>query len=127
MVDGPADRPYRISMEVEKAASQLEVLGNVVRLEIYRMLVRAGDPGLSCGAIQQRVGIPASTLTHHIHRLMAADLLRQERQGTTLICRAHYPAMHGLVDFLSAECCADERGRPGSITTSSPRGSCNEQ
>ena len=26
---------------------------------------------------------------------------------TTLICRANYPSMRGLMDFLVAECCAD--------------------
>jgi hypothetical protein len=31
----------------------------------------------------------------------------QERQSTTLICRANYAAMSGLLGFLSDECCAD--------------------
>jgi hypothetical protein len=35
------------------------------------------------------------------------NLVTQDRQGTTLICRAEFSAMSALVDYLSAECCAD--------------------
>ena len=57
------------------------------------------------GAIQQEVGIPASTLTHHIQRLIKAGLVEQSRQSRQLICRAEYGTMESLVDYLNAECC----------------------
>jgi len=94
-------------MKLEKASSQLEALGNPVRLQIYRLLVRAGVEGLSVGAIQEKVGMPASTLSHHMRKLVETGLVTQERQATTLICRAHYPAMTALIGYLSDECCAD--------------------
>jgi len=96
-------------MDIEIAAKQLEALGNPTRLKVYRALVRAGGEGLPVGGLQDRVGIPASTLSHHLHRLIQTGLVAQERQGTTLICRAAYPAMRVLVGFLVDECCADER------------------
>ena len=37
--------------------------------KIYRMLVRAGDPGLAVGKLQSRLSIPASTLSHHLKTL----------------------------------------------------------
>src|SRR5690349_24405950 len=94
-------------MKIEKAAKQLEALGNPTRLRIYRALVRAGDAGLPVGRLQQKIGIAASTLSHHLHRLILTGLVTQERQATTLICRANYPAMNGLIGFLVDECCAD--------------------
>jgi ArsR family transcriptional regulator len=94
-------------MNVEQAAKQLEALGNPTRLEIYRTLVRAGDAGLPVGQVQERLGIAASTLSHHLHRLILTGLVSQERQATTLICRATYLAMQALVGFLVDECCAD--------------------
>jgi len=94
-------------MKLEKAAKQLEALGSPPRLQVYRMLVRAGDPGLPVGRLQERLGIAASTLSHHLHRLILTGLVTQERQATTLICRANYPAMDALLGFLSDECCAD--------------------
>jgi len=94
-------------MNLEEAARQLEALGNPTRLQVYRTLVRAGDSGLAVGRLQDRLGIPASTLSHHLQRLIATELVTQERQATTLICRANYPAMNGLIGFLADECCAD--------------------
>jgi DNA-binding transcriptional ArsR family regulator len=94
-------------MNIEEAARQLEALGNPTRLQVYRTLVRAGDGGLAVGRLQDRLGIPASTLSHHLQRLIAAGLVTRERQATTLICRASYPAMNGLIGFLVDECCAD--------------------
>jgi DNA-binding transcriptional ArsR family regulator len=94
-------------MKLEKAAKQLEALGSPTRLQVYRMLVRAGDGGLPVGRLQERLGIAASTLSHHLHRLILTALVTQERQATTLICRANYPAMDTLLGFLADECCAD--------------------
>lgn len=94
-------------MKLEAAARQLESLGNPTRLKVYRALVRAGDDGLPVGRLQDKIGIAASTLSHHLARLIATGLVTQERQGTTLICRAQYPAMNDLVGFLVNECCLD--------------------
>src|SRR3954468_12154909 len=95
-------------MNIEQAAKQLEALGNPTRLQVYRALVRAGHAGLPVRQLQERVGIAAaSTLSHHLHRLILTGLVSQERQATTLICRAVYPAMEALVGFLADECCAD--------------------
>ena len=104
-----------ISMKLEQAAKQLESLGNPTRLHLYRTLVRAGGAGLPVGQIQERLAIPASTLSHHLHRLIMTGLVTQERQATTLMCRANYPVMRDLLGFLADECCADENceSQPG--------------
>ena len=96
-------------MKLEKAAKQLEALGNPTRLAVYRALVRAGEGGLPVGRLQQKIGIAASTLSHHLHRLIVTGLVTQERQSTTLICRAHYLSMNELIGFLADECCADAK------------------
>jgi DNA-binding transcriptional ArsR family regulator len=76
-------------------------------LKLYRALVRAGAGGLACGTLQAKLGIAASTLSHHIRHLKEAGLISQERQATTLICRANYPAMNDLLGYLVDECCLD--------------------
>ena len=95
-------------MKLEIAARQLEALGNPSRLRIYRALVRAGHGGLAVGQVQDRVGLPASTLSHHLKRLVDQGLVRQERAGTSLICHAEYPAMNALLGFMTEECCAEQ-------------------
>jgi ArsR family transcriptional regulator, arsenate/arsenite/antimonite-responsive transcriptional repressor len=99
-------------MKLEIAAIQLEALGNPTRLQLYRTLVRAGDDGLPVGSIQTKLDIAASTLSHHLKRLVDTGLVTQERQATTLICRANYPSMQALVGYLVDECCADAKCGP---------------
>jgi DNA-binding transcriptional ArsR family regulator len=106
-VDNAPPRTNVISMKLEIAARQLESLGHPVRLKLYRALVRAGHDGLPVGALQAKLGMAASTLSHHVRHLKDAGLISQERQATTLICRAHYPAMDNLVGYLVDECCMD--------------------
>lgn len=94
-------------MRLIDAAAQLEALGNPTRLGIFRTLVRAGGGGLSVGRLQAKIGAAPSTLSHHLQKLIQVELVNQERQGTTLICRANYKEMQALVGFLVDECCAD--------------------
>src|SRR6478752_76756 len=94
-------------MKLDDAAAHLEALGNPTRLKIYRALVRAGDAGMSVGRLQTKLELAGSTLSHHLKTLLAVGLIGQKRQATTLICRANYDVMRGIVDFLVAECCAD--------------------
>jgi DNA-binding transcriptional ArsR family regulator len=95
-------------MSLKITARRLEALGNETRLDIYRTLVRAGDGGLPVGAVQEKTGVARSTLSHHLHKLIAVELVTQERVGTTLLCRANYPVMHETLGFLEKECCADQ-------------------
>lgn len=99
-------------MKIEIAAQQLSSLGNPIRLKLYRVLVRAGADGIPCGTLQDKLGLAASTLSHHIRHLMDAGLIRQERQGTTLYCHANYSAMKALVGYLVDECCMDAKCGP---------------
>jgi ArsR family transcriptional regulator len=94
-------------MDIAKISKRLEALGNPTRLAAYRLLVRAGEGGLAVGDLQDRLDIPASTLSHHLHKLIAVGLVDQERRSTTLICRANYGAMQETLGFLVDECCAD--------------------
>lgn len=94
-------------MKLEDAAARLEALGNPTRLRIYRALVKSGERGLSVGRLQSKLDVAASTLSHHLKCLLIVGLIHQERQSTTLICRANYGVMRSLVGFLVDECCAD--------------------
>ena len=97
-------------MNVKSAASALESLGNETRLKIYRSLVRAGPKGMAVGKLKDKVGIPGSTLSHHIAHLVNARLVSQTREGRVLRCTANYTVMSSLVDYLMKECCEDVGG-----------------
>ena len=94
-------------LEPEEAVQAFAAVASEPRLEVLLPLVRAGQPGLSVGEIQERVGLPASTLAHHLRFLAAGGLIEQERQGRTVINRAAYDRIEALAAFLLRECCAD--------------------
>lgn len=98
--------------DLETAAGKLEALGSPVRLQIVRELVRVGESGLPVSALQERVQVAASTLSHHLRKLISVDLVRQERIGTTLVCRAQFPSIRTLADYLLSECCIEETDEP---------------
>lgn len=92
-------------MNIDELALCLEKLAHPNRLAIFRLLVRAGHGGQAVGDIQRHLGIPGSTLTHHIGQLVAAGLVQQTREGRVLRCTASYERMHDIVAALTAECC----------------------
>ena len=92
-------------MEHEAAAKRLGELGNTTRLSIFRYLVKVGHDGAPVGQIQKALGIPGSTLSHHISRLVSVGLLQQIRESRTLYCVAQYDSLMELIDYLQSECC----------------------
>jgi DNA-binding transcriptional ArsR family regulator len=92
-------------MKHETAAKCLAELGNVTRLAIFRYLVKVGPDGAPVGAIQRTLEIPASTLSHHLGRLINVGLVDQERDSRTLYCKPQYAVLNALIGFLKSECC----------------------
>ena len=92
-------------MDLQAAVSALGALAQEHRLALFRLLVQAGTDGMSAGAIAEKLGIPNSSLSFHLAQLRGAGLITQERQHRSLIYRASYPAMNGLVDYLTENCC----------------------
>lgn len=93
-------------MELELAAKRLAELGHSTRLSIFRHLVRCGPSGCPVGDVQSILGIPGSTLSHHIARLVSADLVEQRRDGRILYCIPKFDALNETVQYLTEECCS---------------------
>ncbi len=94
-------------MELDVIAKRMNALGNETRLAVFRVLVRAGPDGVPVGRVQKALGLPASTLTHHLHRLIGAGLAHQERKGTILTCYANFEKMTATFLFFANECCVE--------------------
>ena len=93
-------------MNSPQAITALGALANEHRLALFRLLVRVGDSGLPAGAIAAELGVPNSSLSFHLAHLNQAGLVKQERQGRSLIYSADYSAMNALVGYLMENCCA---------------------
>ena len=91
--------------QITTTARALAALGHEARLDIYRLLVRAGGEGLIIGDIAAHTKIPLSTLAHHLRPLVATGLVTQERRGREVVNRANFVSMNAALTFLTAECC----------------------
>ncbi len=98
-----------MSPKLERHAEQLGALGHPVRLAIVRYVVQGGSEGTAAGDIQAHVDIPASTLSHHLKRLVDAGLLSSRSEGTFHYYAPNYAALRVLTDYLWEDCC--KRGK----------------
>lgn len=99
-------RTRAIALSSNVAAEGLAALGNITRLELFRLLVQAGPAGLNIGQLQRLLDQPASTLAHHLNKLTSAGLVAQQRQGREVICTAAYDRMNDLLAYLTDQCCS---------------------
>ncbi len=109
MVAFLARRRHIRAMKIDDAANVFAEFGNRTRLDILRLLIRAGREGLPIGDIQARLAIPASTLAFHLRGLVGAGLVSQEKQGRTVLCRPCFDRIDEAVAFLKEECCVGVR------------------
>ncbi len=100
------------STKLERHAEQLSALGHPIRLKILRFVVTAGPEGSAAGEIQSHVDLPASTLSHHLKRLVDASVLVTRSEGTFHYYAANYPTLQALTDYLWEDCCKNG-GKPG--------------
>jgi ArsR family transcriptional regulator len=96
-------------MELELTAKRLAELGNITRLSVFRYLVKTGPEGAPVGQIQKEIGIPASTLSHHINRLVSVGLIKQVRDSRILHCIPQFEVLDEVIKFLLFECCTGEQ------------------
>ncbi|MEM6763150.1 MAG: metalloregulator ArsR/SmtB family transcription factor, partial [Pseudomonadota bacterium] len=85
-------------MTDEDAAPGLAALGHEARLQVFRLLVRAGGKGLNIGDIGRDLRLPPSTLSHHLGALVSAGLVKQEKRGREVVNSVDFPAMRALLD-----------------------------
>lgn len=95
-------------MDQVQAAQGFSAMGSEPRLEVLQTLVKAGETGLLVGEIQNRTGIPASTLAHHLKFLASAGLVVADKNGRTITNRANFGHLKELAAYILEECCADE-------------------
>jgi DNA-binding transcriptional ArsR family regulator len=95
---------------LEHHAAQLSALGHPVRLKILRHVVQGGRGGTAAGDIQAHVGLPASTLSHHLKRLLDAGLLLCRGEGTFHYYHPDFEALRALTAFVWEDCCKRGKG-----------------
>jgi len=102
--------------QVTKYADMLSPMGTEPGLRIMQLLLKAHPDGLVVNEIQAELGIPNSTLSHHLDKLRNEELINVRRESTFLRYTANTEALQELLQFLYAECCTRNQAvRPQDI------------
>jgi ArsR family transcriptional regulator, arsenate/arsenite/antimonite-responsive transcriptional repressor len=96
-------------MDKKRALSALAALGQETRLDVFRLLVKAGPEGVPAGEIAERLGAFQNTMSSHLKILGHAGLVRAERQGRVVRYFADMTGFRDLLAYLMEDCC---NGRP---------------
>jgi DNA-binding transcriptional ArsR family regulator len=91
--------------DVSRYADMLAAMGTEPRLRIMRLLLSAHPHGMVAGEIGAELGLPGSTLSHHLEKLKNEDLISVTRESTYLRYSAQTESLRELLGFLYAECC----------------------
>lgn len=92
-------------IKADAAVVALAALAQEHRLALFRLLVQAGESGMSAGALADALCVPNSSLSFHLAHLNRAGLIEQRREGRSLIYTANYDGMNALVGYLMENCC----------------------
>jgi DNA-binding transcriptional ArsR family regulator len=98
--------------QTARFADMFAAIGTEPRLRIVRLLLSAHPDGMVVGDIQAELGIPNSTLSHHLEKLKNEELVTVRREGTYLWYTANTDALQQLLSFLYAECCTRNKAVP---------------
>src|ERR1051326_6783295 len=90
--------------DVARFADMFAAMGTEPRLRIIRLLLSAHPDGMVVGEIQTELGIPASTLSHHLEKLKNEDLVTVQRESTFLRYKVNANVLQELLTFLYSEC-----------------------
>ncbi len=93
-------------MEKTVATAVFESLASSVRLDVFRLLVKAGSQGMVAGEIAATLELPSTNLSFHLKAITHARLLTVEQEGRYQRYRANIPLVVELIEYLTAECCS---------------------
>lgn len=92
-------------MDITDTTSAFAALSQHTRLEVFRLLIKAGTNGALSGEIGEALNVRQNTMSANLSVLLNAGLVRNERQGRTIRYFADFNAIQGLLAFLMEDCC----------------------
>jgi DNA-binding transcriptional ArsR family regulator len=93
-------------MDQSTALSVFVSLSSGIRLDAFRLLVRAGPTGAVAGEIASALEVAPSSLSFHLRTLTQSGLLTVEQEGRFQRYRADLSVINGVIDFLTENCCS---------------------
>jgi DNA-binding transcriptional ArsR family regulator len=88
-----------------KTVEQLSALAQNTRFAVFQILMKAGQDGLSAGAISKALDVAPNTLSNHLAIITRAELASVTREGRSLIYKARIDGVKDLLSALVEDCC----------------------
>jgi ArsR family transcriptional regulator, arsenate/arsenite/antimonite-responsive transcriptional repressor len=114
------------NMDSETAVKRLAAIAQEARLEVFRLLVRAGPEGMAAGDIARALDVPANTLSAQLLVLSNAGLVRARRDGRSIIYAINFEAMRDLLVFLTEDCCGGRAEMCAPLAGVASRATCSK-
>lgn len=92
-------------MDISNALAAFSALSQQTRLDVFRLLVKAGGKGVLSGEIGDMLDVRQNTMSANLKILLHAGLVRKQRQGRAIRYFADFEALRGLLAFLMEDCC----------------------
>ncbi|HET7061170.1 MAG TPA: metalloregulator ArsR/SmtB family transcription factor [Nitrosospira sp.] len=92
-------------MEIKGAVTALAALAQETRLSVFRLLVEAGNEGMSVGSIGEKLCVAPATLSFHLKELSHAGLVASRQESRFIYYMADFTQMAALMTFLTQNCC----------------------
>ncbi len=96
-------------MDSLHALSAFSALSQPTRLDVFRLLIGAGDDGLLAGEIGDQLNVRQNTMSANLSVLLNAGLVRNRREGRAIRYFVDFDTLRGLLAFLMQDCCG---GKP---------------
>jgi DNA-binding transcriptional ArsR family regulator len=96
-------------MDSSRALDAFAALSTPTRLDVFRLLIKAGKAGMSAGDIASTLNVRQNTMSANLGVLARSGLIRSAREGRSIRYFADMDEIRGLLAFLMEECCG---GRP---------------
>lgn len=92
-------------MDKTHALDAFAALSQPTRLDVFRLLIKAGEEGMSAGVIADTLDVRQNTMSANLSVLLRAGLIRSTREGRSIRYFANMDGMRGLLAFLMEDCC----------------------
>jgi DNA-binding transcriptional ArsR family regulator len=92
-------------MDKKNALSALSALAQDTRMDVFRLLVKAGLTGRLSGEIGQELDVRQNTMSTNLAILLNAGLIRNQREGRSVRYFADFAGIRGLLAYLMEDCC----------------------
>ena len=92
-------------MDELNATAAFAALSQQTRLEVFRLLIKAGDGGLLSGEMGELLNVRQNTMSTNLNILLRAGLIRNEREGRAVRYFADMDGIAALIDYLLQDCC----------------------